>query len=267
MLTTDPADLSASFGGLLNWDKNADSNRVRRRASARLQYQKRKTAGRCVYLGCPAKADPDHKYCQKHLARMSRVNRKRCEARKAQGVCIYCGIRPQFWGVRCLVCRQLFIKNRSALPVGARRALRIYREAEHLYELEQLQTNARFAIRKLLAAGDVTGDRKKALCLYAGLDTGRWRTYQEVGRLMQLSKERIRQLLHPSKVVLTKMLGGRVPWKPLVVENARGPCRGGTEPKSSRGAKTNPSLFSSKHKEFPRCSRRHLVRQSACPCC
>jgi hypothetical protein len=102
--------------------------------------------------------------------------------------------------------------------------LRLYREAERLFELEQRQAHARFAIRKLLAAGEVTGDREKALRLYAGLDAGHWRTYQEVGRLMNLSKERVRQLLNPSKAILTRMLAGNVPWKSLIVK-ARGPER------------------------------------------
>jgi hypothetical protein len=221
MLSSDKTDRSVPLSGLLNWDSDRAYNRARRRASARRQYQKRREAGQCVYFGCPAKAESDHKYCLRHLARMSHSNRKRCKARKDDGLCIYCGMRPQFWGVRCLVCRQIFIKDRSDLPFGARRALRFYREAERLFELEQLQTHARFAIRKLLAAGEVTGDREKALRLYAGLETGRWRTYQEVGCLMHVSKERVRQLLYPSKVVLTKMLDGNVPWKPLTVKAPR----------------------------------------------
>jgi hypothetical protein len=221
MLSTDRTNRSSSVPGLPHVDSKPNDKHVRKRASAQRQYQKRRSVGQCVYFGCPAKAESGRKYCQRHLARMSRCNRQRWKARKDDGRCIYCGMRPQFWGVRCVVCRQRFIKDGNSLPFGARRALRLYREAERLFELEQRQTNARFAVRKLLAAGDITGDRNKALRLYAGLDAGGWRTYQQVGRLMHLSRERVRQLLHPSKVVLTKMLDGNVPWKPLTVKAPR----------------------------------------------
>lgn len=227
MLRTDRTDRSESLSELLNWESNADYNRVRKRASSRRQYQKRKTVGLCAYFGCSAQPEADRRYCQKHLVRMSASNRNRCKARKDDGLCVYCGMRPQFWGVRCLVCRQRFNQDSRRLPFGARRALRLYRAAERLAELEQLQTHARFAIRKLLAMEDIKGEHARALRLYAGLDNGCWRTYQEVGRLMHLSKERVRQLLHPSKVILTKMLDGNVPWRPLSPE----PDRRGQEKK------------------------------------
>ena len=54
------------------------------------------------------------------------------------------------------------------LPFGARRALRLYREAEHEREREQIEVEARHAVRKLLASGDINGDAAKALGLYAG---------------------------------------------------------------------------------------------------
>jgi DNA-directed RNA polymerase sigma subunit (sigma70/sigma32) len=34
------------------------------------------------------------------------------------------------------------------------------------------------------------------LRLYAGVDDGQWRNYAEVGRLMRISRERVRQLLY-----------------------------------------------------------------------
>lgn len=217
-----------------------------KRDSSRRHYEKRKATGRCAYFGCRADAETGRRYCQRHLEEMSRNNRKRCKSRKEQGLCIYCGLRPQFWGVRCLVCRQRFNRDPRGLPLGARRALRLYREAERLFELEQLQTHARFAIRKFLAAGEVTGDREKVLRLYAGLDTGRWRTYQEVGRLMHLSKERVRQLLNPSKAVLTEMLDGNVPWKPPTVKAPRPAQVKRTTPYRSV---PNTTLFTFSHQE------------------
>lgn len=163
-------------------------------------------------------------HCRKHLQKMFRDNKKRIEIRKRQELCINCGIRPQFWGVRCVLCRRYFLKNPDALPAGVKRALRLYRDAERKAAIEQTELRARFAIRKLLASGDVSGDWAKALRLYAGLDTGRWRTYQEVGDLMHLSKERVRQLLYPSKVVLGEMLGGDLPWRPLSLKAPASPA-------------------------------------------
>jgi hypothetical protein len=193
-------------------------NRDQKRAASRRQYAKRKARGVCAYGGCRMTPDAGHAHCPRHLVLMSRNNRARVLERKAKGLCIYCGERPQFWSVRCVICRQLFVRNKSALPAGARRALRLYREAERKRELEQLQLQARFAIRKLLATGTITGDYARALELYAGLDNGPWRTYAQVAKLMHISKERVRQLLYPSKIVLAEMLGGDVPWPPLTMK-------------------------------------------------
>lgn len=98
---------------------------------------------------------------------------------ESEGLCVYCGKLPQFWGLRCLICRQK--SARSVLPAGAKHALRLYRDAERQLELDLLQAQARFRIRTLLASGVVTGNYTRAICLYAGLDTGHWRTYTEVG--------------------------------------------------------------------------------------
>src|SRR5437870_12470012 len=135
-----------------NWKLQTRNNRGLRRASSRRQYLKRKAGGLCAYGGCGAKAKASHTHCQKHLDNLSKNNRKRWASRKARGLCIYCGERPQFWGVRCLVCRQIFVKDKDALPFGLRRALRLYREAERKRQLEQRQVQARFDIRKLLAS-------------------------------------------------------------------------------------------------------------------
>lgn len=165
------------------------------------QYQK-VAQGQCAYFNCPAKAVKGHRHCRNHLARMSRQRKKEVRARKRQGMCVDCGERPQFWGVRCFFCRQRFKQGAKALPSGATRALRLYREAERKLAIELRQAKARFEIRKLLATGDIAGDRKKALRLYAGLDDGHWRTYAEVGRLMRISRERVRQLLYPYRALL-----------------------------------------------------------------
>ena len=191
-----------------------NKQRLQKRASSRRHYEKRKTAGECAYSGCSWKPDPKRVYCRKHLNRMARINRARNLKRKAESLCIRCGL-PQFWGVYCIMCRQLSRKSKSALPTGAKRALRLYRHAEQRRELEELQVRARFAIRKLLAEKTVTGDYARALRLYAGLDNGSWRSYPQVARVMHISSERVRQLLYPSKIVLAEMLED-VPWRAVI---------------------------------------------------
>lgn len=185
------------------------------RIKSRRNYEKRKAAGLCGYPGCPAAA-PVHSYCAKHLDAMAERHRRVLHQRKKEGLCTYCGTRPPFWGVYCIICRERFFKN--PLPLGARRALRLYRKAEQQFELELAQAQARFEIRKLLASGNITGDYAKALRLYAGTNVSRgsrWRTYQEVGQLMHLSTERVRQLLKPSKIIIADKLSNKVPWRPV----------------------------------------------------
>ncbi len=196
----------------------SDHRHHRQRSKARHQYEKRKSVGLCAYFGCAASAATTHRYCRPHLAKMSESNQRRSQSRKERGLCVSCGRRPQFWGVRCLVCRELFGKNGHPLPLGARRALKLYRNAELQFEIEQRQAHARFAIRKLLADETIRGNRARALYLYAGLDTGSWRTYGEVARVMNLSHERVRQLLYNSKLIVSRMLNDGVPWKPLTRE-------------------------------------------------
>jgi hypothetical protein len=139
--------------------------------------------------------------------------RKRRNERIQKALCIHCGKRPSFWGRRCVICRQAFSKD--PLPSGARRALRLYRAQEAKRQREEIERGARAEVLKLLRGTKVKGKHAEALQLYSGLDIGSWRTYEEVARRMKLSKERVRQLLQPSKVVLARILHDRVPWKPI----------------------------------------------------
>lgn len=136
---------------------------------------------------------------------------KRIETRKKQGVCTYCGKRPQFWGQRCILCRQ--IKTENPLPRGARAALKVYRENEARRSKNDIENRTRDAARELLATGEVENRAAEALRLYVGLDDdGQWRTYGQVGAMMNISAERVRQLLSTSKEVLTLALKNQVPW-------------------------------------------------------
>lgn len=174
-------------------------------------YEKRKVTGLCCYFGCTDRSEFGHRHCRKHLDKMLKDQKGRVEARKRGGLCINCGKRPKFWGVRCIICRQF--TARDPLPHAARRALRLYREAATQLQNEETEVQARFAIRRMLATKQIEGKGAEALSLYAGLDGGQWRSYREVAKLMNLSKERIRQLLQPSKVALVNILGDKLPWK------------------------------------------------------
>lgn len=78
-----------------------------------------------------------------------------------------------------------------------------------------MQVRARFEIRKLLARKQITGHYARALRLYAATDKSCWRTYDQVGDIMHLSKERVRQLLRPSKNLVAEILGDHIPWRPV----------------------------------------------------
>ena len=178
-----------------------------------LRYATRKAAGLCTSTGCSTNAAVGHTRCQRHLREISERNKKQYTKRMCKGLCTYCGTRPGFWGVRCMICRQKFAKH--PLPNGARRALRRYRQAEEQHRVEQSQVGAKLAIHKLLANGEIKGKRAKALRLYAGVDHGKWRTYSEVGKVMHLSRQAVCQLLAPSKATLARILEDNVPWRPV----------------------------------------------------
>ena len=190
-------ELSSSNGAVSSGQKHKSSNDYRRNRLRRnkLIYQKRKAVGLCGYGRCTNQAEGAHTLCQKHLRLVAERAKERLAQRRAQGLCTYCGERPQFWGRNCIICRQVFATD--PLPFGARRALRLHREAEVKLVLKQKQRE----VAKLLATGRVEGKQAEALRLYMGLDKGRPRSYAEVGKLMKLSRERVRQLLLPFKLI------------------------------------------------------------------
>lgn len=203
--------------------KNSDGYRTSRAKQNQLNYSKRKAARLCTQGLCPEKTQEGHTHCKRHLLAMSRRAEERCNERIARGLCILCGKRPQFWGQKCIICRRAFAKD--PLPRGARRALHIHREGEKRGSIERRQSEAREAALELLASKRVAGKCAQALRLYVGLDNGSWRTYREVGAVMKVSTERVRQLLLPSKLNLYARLSGRVPWVPLEQDESNGDCQ------------------------------------------
>jgi putative transcriptional regulator len=131
--------------------------------------------------------------------------------RIALGVCISCGERPQFWGRKCILCRP--VRSNNPLPYGARRALKRYRDTEKRNQLKQSQSAAQREARELLACGQVSGRAAIALRLYTGLDDGKWRTYESIGRQMNITRERVRQLLLPAKLAMTLNAAAKGAWR------------------------------------------------------
>jgi DNA-directed RNA polymerase sigma subunit (sigma70/sigma32) len=99
------------------------------------------------------------------------------------------------------------------LPRSALKAIRLHRKAEAQRETNQLKERAREAARAFLASGKVPARAGQALRLYVGLDGHQWRTYQQIAELMKVSREGVRRLLLPSKIVLEVELAGKVPWR------------------------------------------------------
>lgn len=192
--------------------ERGEDDRAQERKRSRLCHQKRTAAGLCSYGGCSEKAEVGGRQCKSHLRQMAKRAYERTKWRKAQGLCTYCGARPQFWGSKCVFCRQLFAK--SPLPAAAKRALRRYREEQAKNLHDQIRRDTQAAVLKLLATNEVRGRSAVALELYAGLDNGKWKTYRQVAELMDTTKQNVHRLLRPLKLILCSELSGRVPWAP-----------------------------------------------------
>ena len=164
-------------------------------------------------MNCSERAAPGRHACRRHLRYAARQAAKIRAQRSAQGLCVSCGKRPQFWGIRCVICSELCA--RRPLPGPALKAIRHYRRLKAQLEVIQIKERIEMASRVLLAKGFVSGKRAWALQLYIGLDKDEWRTYRQVAKIMKVSCERVRQLLAPSKAALEADLEDKIPWRQL----------------------------------------------------
>lgn len=190
--------------------RGSSNRKFRDRVKNKSFYEKRREASLCSYGTCSELPQEGHSQCPMHLQRMRDSERVRRKVRIANGLCIRCGELPKFWGLKCVLCRQTVAMD--PLPAGARKALRLYRMEEARKLKRNIEDDTRAAVIDLLSKGTVSGKCADALRLYAGVDTHEWRTYEEVGNVMRLTKERVRQLLLPPKIILSAQLSGRVPW-------------------------------------------------------
>lgn len=200
----DPEVIKAA-GRPLFHERSAEETRRLKRVKAlarnRRIYRQHKLAGVCSHGRCIAPTAAGRVRCKKHLRDMSGLANRRLLRFKADHRCTYCGQRPQFWGKRCIICRQLFSGN--PLPRAVRRLIREYLAKEAQAQTTESLQRVRLAGGKLIADGKVTGRRAEALRLYVGLDGYQsTRSYREVGQLMNISGERVRQLLQESKAAI-----------------------------------------------------------------
>lgn len=210
-------DVMPSATVLRGKDRSSDligrgkSNNRKNLTTKQLRYQSRKLAGLCCYGRCSAKAKEGATFCQRHLRRMVRQVSGLYKRRITQKLCFRCGLRPQFWGKRCVICRQLVAQD--PLPRGARQALREYRQSEEHCAADERREGVRRAAQELLTKTDITERQKEALRLCFGIDDKAWRTHRQVAQLMGVSPERVRQLLLPSKAALAQAFMGNTPWR------------------------------------------------------
>jgi hypothetical protein len=192
--------------------------KLRKKGKGNGFYVKRRNAGLCTYGACPELPQEGHSLCSLHLQKMRDLEKERRNLRIAKSLCTRCGELPKFWGLNCVFCRQIFAMN--PLPSGARRALRLYRIKQAKQLRRSIEDDTRAAVIELLSKGTVSGKCAEALRLYAGVDTHEWRTYEEVGKIMRLTGERVRQLLLPAKTILSVLLLDRVPWSTSKISNS-----------------------------------------------
>ena len=182
-------------------DKSPQTQLKRKQA----KYASRRERGLCGYGVCGAPAEPGRSKCKKHLKLISaKAGEKRAE-RIDHGLCTACGIRPKFWGRKCMVCRQR--STTDQLPKEARRAVRLFLDEEVKRREKSRDVKLRASAKQLLASLNLGDREQRAIALYLGLDGKRRRTYQQVGKLMRISPERVRQLILPAKLILDGSLG------------------------------------------------------------
>lgn len=176
-----------------------------------LRYQKRRLAGLCCYGNCAQKTVNGRSCCESHLRQKAHHISTIYNRRKDQKLCRDCGMRPRYWGRRCLICRQSVSKD--PLPRQARMELRKYREQQAQDDRAKTREMVRTAAREWMARTHLREREREALTLYLGLHDNEWRTYKQVAQLMRLSGERVRQLLVPSRDALGSVLGDSTPWR------------------------------------------------------
>lgn len=195
------------------------SSQIKDQTPRQLRYQRKTVAGLCSSGACSAKAKAGYTLCDSHLRQMLRNVTDLYKRRAEQRLCLRCGSRPQFWGKRCVICRQMVSKD--PLPRGARAALRKYRALEQQGSVEARREAVRIAARELIARGGLKEGEKEAVRLYFGLEDNAWRTLEQVAQLMHVSAQRVYQLLMPSKTILASSLAN-APWRSAKRTRKRG---------------------------------------------
>lgn len=207
------------------------------------KYQRRYTAGKkakelCTACGCNnSTAGTGHVVCAPCRAKMVIASKNRRERRIAAGLCCQCGTRPLYSDVFCLVCLEqqrnwgnpTVYKNRRTLPNRAIKALREYR-AEEADNFRAFDLSVKRQLANMVLDNDEVlvprkrrgaykhGESKRepvytplderqkvAITMYYGLDGQQPKTLEEVGQAFGVTRERIRQLIKPFKVMANQI--------------------------------------------------------------
>lgn len=151
--------------------------------STKKQRTERLKQGLCEYFGCLDPPKEGHTSCQTHLKKMLAYSLELRAKRIRAKACIDCGKRPQWWTLRCVMCRA---NISSGLPAGALRALRQYRRFEAINERRE---KAEEAVALL------SNERERRIfTLRHGLSDGVDRTLEEIGVELEITRERVRQI-------------------------------------------------------------------------
>lgn len=153
------------------------------RGWAKRVTEERKAAGLCTTSPCPNPPKPGHVMCQEHLNAMLVASKERRQRRRQAQLCGDCGTRPQWFGVRCVLCRSKYTK--SPLPVGAIRAINEYRRNEVITARRSMAA----AACEFIHARD-----KQMVSLRHGLIDGYDWTLEEIGHEFGCTREYVRQV-------------------------------------------------------------------------
>lgn len=129
--------------------------------------------------------------CTRHLKRLLRYTEMRRSQRIKAKLCIDCANMPQFWGLRCVICRQRH--SVGVLPPGARKALAKYRQRDTVAVRVQ---QAQVAVDRLKTYNPrlISPHAVEILTMRHGLSDHIDRTLEEVGAAFSVTRERIRQI-------------------------------------------------------------------------
>lgn len=144
--------------------------------------------GICGHGGCRDSVAEGHTMCDSHLLKMREDARKRTADRKSKGLCRSCAAPTLFGQTHCIPCGAKYRKG--PLPQPVRSALSRYRQIEALLAKDTEFRAEQDRIRRKL---HLLNPRYQNIMTLLWLGENK-RTLQEVGDILKVTRERIRQI-------------------------------------------------------------------------